>query len=176
MSISQKDSVVNEVKAVLGSNFNSSTPAREQLSDDQLKIIKDNIVSGIISGSIDYKKETTDEKEVARYVAGMVSNHLRKAKDLNGGSSYAPQSTGRGSRDPQISELQKLAKTYKEGTEEFNQIMAAIASRKSELENERESTAKGRKKAKDLNSINMDVLPEGLKNLASSLVSEVNAE
>lgn len=176
MSISQKDSVVNEVKSVLGTNFNSSLPARDQLTDDQLKIVKANIVSGIVAGSVDFKKETTDEKEIARYVSGMVSNHLRKSKDLNGGNAYAPQSTGRGSRDPQISELNKLAKTYTEGTEEFDQIMSAIESRKVELNAERTSAAKERKKVKELSSINMDVLPEGLKDLATNLVSEANAQ
>lgn len=174
--MSQKDAVVSEVKAILGSSFDPSQPAREQLSDEQLKTIKSNIVSNILNGSVDFKKETTDEKEIARYVSGMVSNHLRKSKDLNGGNSYSPQSTGRGSRDPQISELNKLLKTYTEGTEEFNQIVTAIESRKTELASERAAAAKERKKAKELSSINMDVLPEGLKGLASNLVGEVNAQ
>ena len=176
MSISQKESVVNEVKSILGSNFNPSMPAREQLSDDQLKTVKSNIVAGIVSGSVEFKKETTDEKEIARYVSGMVSNHLRKAKELNGGNTYSPQSTGRGSRDPQISELNKLLKTYTEGTDEYGQIVTAIEARKSELAAERAVAAKERKKAKEISSINMDVLPEGLKNLANDLVSEVNAQ
>lgn len=174
-TISQKESVVNQVKSILGSSFDPSIPAREQLDEDQLKTVKANIVSGILAGSVDFKKETTDEKEISRYVSGMVSNHLRKAKELNGGNTYAPQSTGRGSRDPQISELNKLIKTYTEGTEEYNQIVTAIEARKAELAVERNSAAKERKKAKELSSINMDVLPEGLKDLAQNLVSEANA-
>lgn len=175
-TISQKDSVVNEVKSILGSSFDASTPAREQLSNDQLKTVKSNIVAGIIAGSVDFKKETTDEKEISRYVSGMVSNHLRKAKELNGGTPYNPQSTGRGSRDPQISELNKLLKTYNEGTEEFNQIVTAIESRKSELAAERASAAKQKKKAKELNSLDMNALPENLKGLANDLVSEVSTQ
>lgn len=175
MSISQKDSVVNEVKAILGSSFDPSSPARDQLTDDQLKTIKSNIVSGIIAGSVDFKKETTDEKEISRYVSGMVSNHLRKAKELNGNQTYSPQSTGRGSRDPQISELNKLLKTYNEGSEEYNQIVTAIESRKAELNAERSAAAKERKKQKELNSIDMDSLPDNLKDLANDIVNEVNA-
>lgn len=175
-TITQKQSVVDEVKSILGSAFDASQPARDQLNDDQLKTLKANIVAGIIAGTVDFKKETTDEKEIGRYVSGMVSNHLRKAKELNGGQAYAPQSTGRGSRDPQISELNKLLKTYTEGTEEFNQIVTAINSRKAELVSERAFAAKERKKSKELSSINMDVLPEGLKDLANTLVSEVNAQ
>jgi len=176
MSISQKDAVVNEVKSILGSSFDPSTPARDQLNDDHLQIIKSNVVSGIINGSVEFKKETSDEKEIARYVSGMVSNHLRKAKELNGGTQYTAQSSGRGSRDPQISELNKLLKTYSEGTDEFNQIVSAIESRKAEFTAERTEQNKSKKKAKELSSIDMDVLPEGLKELAHNLVSQANAQ
>lgn len=174
MSISQKESVVKEVKSILGSSFDASTPAREQLSDDQLKTVKANIVAGIIAGEVDFKKDTTDEKEITRYVSGMVSNHLRKAKELNGGQTYSPQSTGRGSRDPQISELNKLLKTYTEGSEEYNQIVTAIESRKAELAAERSAAAKERKKQKELKSIDMESLPDNLKDLANDIVKEVN--
>ena len=60
MSISQKQSVVNEVKSVLGSSFDPNTPARDQLTDDQLKTVKANVVAGIVAGSVEFKKETTD--------------------------------------------------------------------------------------------------------------------
>lgn len=175
-TVSQKQAVVDEVKSVLGSSFDPSTPARDQLTDEQLKTIKSNIVSGIIGGSIEFKKETSDEKEIARYVSGMVSNHLRKAKELNGGSVYNPQSTGRGSRDPQISELNKLLKTYSEGSEEFTQIVEAINARKEELASVRSEQMKAKKKQKELNSIDFDALPEGLQHLAENLVGEINAQ
>jgi hypothetical protein len=174
--ISQKTAVVNEVKSILGSSYDSSMPARDQLTDEQLKTIKFNIVQGIISGTVDFKKDTSDEKAIARYVSGMVSNHLRKAKELNGNQKYTPESTGRGSRDPQISELNKLLKTYTEGTPEFNQIVEAINARKSELASERAEALKAKKKEKELSSIDMDALPEGLKHLANDLVSEINAQ
>ena len=174
--ISQKDSVVNEVKAILGSNFDPNTPAREQLTDDNLKTIKSNVVAGIISGTVEFKKSTSDEKEIARYVSGMVSNHLRKAKELNGGVKYNPQSTGRGSRDPQISELNKLLKTYSEDAPEYTQIQEAINERKAVLAAERAAKAAENKKQKNLSSIDINALPEELKNLANDLVSETNAQ
>ena len=102
----------------------------------------------------------------------MVSNHLRKSKDLNGGQKYTPESTGRGSRDPQISELNKLLKTYTEGTPEFNQIVEAINARKSKLAAERTEALKAKKQQKELSSIDMDALPEELKHLANDLVSK----
>lgn len=174
MSISQKDSVVNEVKAVLGSSYDTNKPAKEQLSDDQMKTVKANVVKGIIDGDVAFKKDTSDEKEIARYVSGMVSNHMRKAKELNGGNTYSPQTSGKGSRDPQVAELSKLLKTYTEGTDEYNQILSAIESRKEEIAAEKAAAAKEKKKQKELSSINMDSLPENLQDLASNLVDQVN--
>jgi hypothetical protein len=175
-TVSQKQAVVNEVSSILGSSFDPNTPAREQLTDSQLKTIKANIVSGIINGSIDFKKDTSNESEIARYVSGMVSNHLRKAKELNGGSKYEPQSTGRGSRDPQISELNKLLNTYDKGTSEYSQIVEAIEARKAVLAEQKAEAAKAKKKEKELQSINFDALPADLQNLANDLVSETNAQ
>lgn len=170
MSISQKEAVLNEVKSILGSNFDPSLPAKDQLTASQISTLKDNVVAGIIAGAVSFNKDTTDEKEIGRYVSGMVSNHFRKAKELNGGDSYAPQSTGRGSRDSQISELNKLLKTFEEGSDEFNQVAEAIAARKAELSVEKSEQSKEKKKQKELSSINTDVLPEGLRELAHSLV------
>jgi hypothetical protein len=174
-TISQKQSVVNAVSKVLGASFDATIPARDQLSDAQLADVKSFVVAAILSGSVEYSKDFSDDKEVAKYVSGMVSNHLRKAKELNGGSVYVPQSTGRGSRDETISELNKLLKTYAEGTEEYNQILDAISTRKSELSAEKAIISKEKKKAKELSSINMEALPESLKNLANSIVSSTNA-
>ncbi|CAB4125367.1 hypothetical protein UFOVP53_120 [uncultured Caudovirales phage] len=172
--VSQKDSVVNEVKAILGSNFSSSVSVRDQLTDDQLDIIKNNVFQGIINGSISYTKELSDEKEVFKYASGMVSNYLRKAKELNGGVTYVPSATTSGSRDAQLSELNKLLKSYTEGSDEFNQISEAVEARKAAITLEKTSTIKEKKKSKEFESINMDALPEGLKNLASSLVNQIS--
>jgi hypothetical protein len=175
MTISQKQSVVNAVSRTLGASFDVSIPARDQLSDAQLTSVKTFVYDAILSGSVEYSKDISDTKEVSKYVSGMVSNHLRKAKELNGGSAYIPQSTGRGSRDATISELNKLLKTYAEGTEEYNQILDAVSTRKNEMFAEKAIISKEKKKAKELSSINMDALPESLKNLANSIVSPTNA-
>ena len=170
-TISQKAAVLNEVKSILGSNFDSTKPAKIQLTAEQIKTIKSNVVDGIINGSVVFGKDTTDSKEIARYVSGMVSNHFRKSKELNGGEQYNPQSTGKGSRDSQVSELNKLLKTFDEGSDEYKQITEAIAARKNQLVAEKVEQMKEKKIKKELSSINTDVLPEGLKSLANSLVS-----
>lgn len=170
--ISQKEAVVNEVKAILGSSFDPSRPAKDQLSKDQIDTIKANVVNNIVSGNVSFTKDSSDLKEVEKYVGGMISNHFRKAKELNGGSSYSPQSTGRGSRDSQISELNKLLKTFDEGSDEYDQVIAAISARKSELALEKNEQAKTKRKQKELASIDVSVLPDNLKGLANDLVSE----
>jgi len=170
-TISQKTAVVNEVVAILGSNFDPTAPAKDQLTAEQFSTIRANVVDGIMSGSISYNKDISDNKEVARYVSGMISNHFRKAKELNGGASYAPQSSGRGTRDPQLSELSKLLGTYTEGSDEYNQIVSAISSRKSELAAEKNAASISKKQQKELASLNTDVLPDSVKNLAENLVS-----
>jgi hypothetical protein len=43
---------------------------------------------------VEYKKPTADATVVRRYVNGMVDNHLRKAKELNGGTKYTIQNPG----------------------------------------------------------------------------------
>jgi len=169
--ISQKTAVVNEVTAILGSSFDSSLPVKDQLTPEQFSTIKSNVVAGIVDGSISFNKDTSDEKEVMRYVSGMISNHFRKAKELNGGASYAPQSTGRGSRDSQLSELSKLLGTYDDGSAEFNQIVSAINSRKLELSADKTAASAEKKRQKELASINTDALPDSVKNLAENLVS-----
>ena len=57
---SQKTAVVNEVHKILGSSFDPSTPARDQLTAEQLKTLKSNIVAVIMSVTVDYTKDITD--------------------------------------------------------------------------------------------------------------------
>lgn len=173
-TISQKAAVVNEVTAILGSTQDSTLPVKDQLTAEQISTIKANVVSNIIDGSVSYNKDLDDDKEIARYVSGMVSNHFRKAKELNGGETYSPQSTGRGSKDTQLSELSKLLGTYTEGTEEFEQIVLAIDSRKSELAVAKGLVVAEKKRKKELASLNTEALPDSVKELANSLVNGIS--
>ena len=104
----------------------------------------------------------------------MVSNYLRKVKELNGGVAYTPSFIASNSRDPQLSELNKLSKSYAEGSDEFNQIQEAILARKAELELQKNTATKDKNKLKEINPINMNALPDSLKNLAMSLVDQIS--
>ncbi len=89
--LKQKDAVVQAVKTVLGSRFTESAAAKSLLSDDDLETVRKSVLDGILAGSVEFGKETSDQKAVQRYVNGMVDNHLRKAKELNGGTKYVPE-------------------------------------------------------------------------------------
>jgi hypothetical protein len=91
--ISQKDAVINAVASILGDRFEPGINARELLSAEEITSVKNTVSNGILNGSVSFSKDVSDEKAVRRYVAGLVDNHLRKAKELNGGVKYAATTT-----------------------------------------------------------------------------------
>jgi hypothetical protein len=91
--IGQKDAVINAVASILGDRYEAGINARELLSADEVTAVKNTVANGILSGSVSYSKDISDEKAVRRYVAGLVDNHLRKAKELNGGMKYSAVTT-----------------------------------------------------------------------------------
>lgn len=83
--IGQKEAVVNFVKEALGDDFGKAA-ALNALSPQQLRDVKARIASGIMGGTISYGKNPADVKEVTSYASSMTMNHLKKARELNGGS------------------------------------------------------------------------------------------
>ena len=88
MAQGQKDAVVAEVKNQLPSFTPHKDNAILLLSSKQLDLIKTNIYNGIVNGLIEYSKSVTNTTEVRAYARSMVMNHLKKAKELNGGCTY----------------------------------------------------------------------------------------
>jgi predicted transcriptional regulator len=173
-TISQKQAVINEVQAILGSSFDPSLPVKDQLTKDQISTIKENVAQGISNGTVAFSKSNTPYADIKKYVSGMVSNHFRKAPELNGNNKYSPTSTGRGSRDPQIVALNKLLGTLTEGSEDYHQVLSEIASRKTVVTAEKAELAKTARAQKELANIDVDALPEGFKDLANDLVNPIN--
>lgn len=90
----QKQAVVNLVILYLP-NFNKFMDrAILLLTNDQLEAIKNNIHHAIVTGTIEYSKDRTNIAEVKSYARSMVMNHLKKAKELNGGHAYKSVSVG----------------------------------------------------------------------------------
>ncbi len=156
MSIKQKDAVVNAVTSVLG-----SLPAGAVVLDkDQKAHVREIVAAGILSGEVAYSKPL-DEAEVKKYVVGLVDNHLRKAKELNGNKAYAPAKEGT-KRDPQLRELEKLLKSgqFAEGTAECQQVKTAIDNRKQELK-----AAQSSKKVPKVEDIDLTTLPQEVQDI-----------
>ena len=162
--ITQKTAVVNAVKQILGSSYDPTRSVSELLTSDQKKTVVDQVTQGIIDGDVAYNKDTGNANAVRTYVSGMVSNHIRKAKELNGGTTYSAQAKGRGSRDPKLSALRKLLDTYTPGSTEHQEIQEAITERRAELR----ASLPQRTESKKLN-VDISDLPEDLQELANSL-------
>lgn len=171
--IGQKQAVIDAVSSVLGNTFNlGETVVRDSITSEQLDEVREIVFNGIAHGTVSYGKDISDTKAVRRYVNGMIDNHFRKATELNGGNKYvAPASSARGARDGQLSTLKKLLKTFEEGTEQHNQVLAAIESRTAFLATERASAKAVRARASKASEIDMSVLPPELQDLINSSIS-----
>ena len=166
MSTNQKQAVVNAVTEVLGSDFVvGETLVKDVITADQKATVKASIVEGILDGSIGYSKDNTDAAAVSKYVSGLINNHFRKARELNGGSVYRPTNTGP-VRDSQLRELNKLLNSgqFEIDSEQYSSIQSSISTRTAEL-----TAAKSAKSAASAKSkIDMSVLPSHITDLIDS--------
>ena len=171
-AIGQKQAVVNAVSTVLGSNFVSGeTVVKSVITTDELTQVRTIIFNGIQNGTVAYNGDATDEKALSRYVNGMIQNHFRKAKELNGSNKYIPANPGTGRRDEQLSSLKKLLKTYQEGSDEYNKVLEAISSREAELAEQRKNASEAKKQQKIIDSIDTSVLPPELSSVVENVTS-----
>lgn len=87
--VKQKDAVIAEVMNLLPNFVKNQDNALKLLSESQLELIKENIKLGILNSTIEYSKDISNTSEVKTYARSMVMNHLKKAKELNGGQTYS---------------------------------------------------------------------------------------
>ena len=165
----QKEAVVEAVKEVLGSSFDTSLSAKDQLNTDQVGEVRRKVFEGIMNGDVALAKSGMAEKDIKRYVSGMVSNHFRKAKELNGGATYKPSTSRPGSRDPKIAEMTKLQSKYDEGSDQFNEVQTAIDCRFEDLKQIKADAAKEKKLKSQISHIDQSILPPDLQELAAGL-------
>lgn len=88
MAKGQKEAVIEEVLLQLPNFTKYTDNAILLLTHTQLETIKINIANRIFSGDVEYGKDTSNVQEVKSYSRSMVMNHLKKAKELNGGHKY----------------------------------------------------------------------------------------
>lgn len=108
--LGQKEAVVAEVLKQLPTFQKQIDNALLKLSSIQLEAIKAAIGQDILLGNIEYSKSLTNHAEVRSYARSMVMNHLKKAKELNGGHSYVSNPSGNSNASPRTTRVkEKLA-------------------------------------------------------------------
>lgn len=161
----QVTAVVDEVKIILGASYDVSVPAKSIMSKGDVSSVQDAIFNGLATGLIECKLDITDVKALKTYANGLVTNHLRKCKLLNGNASYKASGAGP-KRDERLRELNKVLSSgnYVEGSEQYIAIEEAIITRKSELSAARTAKTSVTKAA----DIDVSVLPPGLQDLVNN--------
>lgn len=158
--ISQNQAVFLACVTVLGETFGGEIAAKP--NTDERKKIVEIVTNGIIEGSVFMKDESrakfnTTEK-MRGYVVGMVSNHLRKDERLNGGVEHEIKNPGsRAGQGDEVLKNYKALLTTLTDPEQKKLVQAAIDERAKEL---------AAAKAKTV-TINVDLLPESLRHLAT---------
>lgn len=153
----QNDAVFQAVCQVLGADgFDGAV----ELGENERKEVVTIVTAGILSGHVDFSAEARSkydtESKVRTYVVGMVSNHLRKDKRMNGGVKYETRNPGSraGSGDDTLRALKALRSTLTSDSD-IAQIDEAINARMQELQ---------AAKAKKI-EINVEALPAEFRHL-----------
>ena len=153
----QNDAVFAAVCVILGQ---SSFSEAVSLDSNQRKEVVDIVAKGIFNKEVDFSaeawtKHNTFEK-IRSYTVGMVSNHLRKDKRLNGGEKYEIKNPG--SRASQGDAMLKNLKALKASLKDPDQVKVVdehIAAREAEIKAEKAKTV----------TIDIDKIPEELRHL-----------
>lgn len=153
MTTSQINAVFQAVCSVLNrESFDSVVELSKEERSNVVNIVTEGILSNKVDFSTDAKAKYDTDEKVKGYVTGMVSNHLRRDKRLNGGIQDAPKTSR--PKDEQL----KALKALRDGItnpEQLAQVDQAIAERMAELQQAKTPVIK----------INIDALPENLKHL-----------
>ena len=158
----QTEAVVTAVTEVLGDRFTAKeTNVAAVITKEEKQIVRESVVTGITNGDITYNKDIGDTATVTRYVNGMVDNHIRKNKALNGDTIYKPMRTGT-KRDLQLKNLTRLLNSgkYEQNSQEYGLIVTHIELRTKELE-----AVKASKKSNTVSQIDTSVLPQHLADM-----------
>lgn len=160
MSQSQSESTINCILNLCTEQGYDHAPHetiyKDILTKDDVTHVVNFVTAGMISGDItmtdkSHTKFDDDPKALRRYAVGLVNDRLRKAKALNGNSTYQYKNPGKltSSRDPELKALLQAIEVVPEDQKELVQV--EIDRRRLELN-----------KPKTV-EINYDDLPEALR-------------
>jgi hypothetical protein len=153
----QNDAVFQAVCSVLDAkSFDSAVELTKEQRDSVVNIVTQGIVGGQVDFSDEAKAKYDTEAKIKSYTGGMVSNHLRKDKRLNGNTKYEIKNPGSraGSGDPALKALKALRSTITD-PENLAAVDEAIANRTAEVQASKQKTV----------VIDPEALPEHLRHL-----------
>ena len=107
--LGQKEAVIAEVLIQVPNFVKHQDNAILVLSASQLENVKANVMNGILNGLIEYSKDIHNHAEVRSYARSMVMNHIKKAKELNGGHGYIRNTTSDSSTPRTVRVKEKIA-------------------------------------------------------------------
>jgi hypothetical protein len=118
--------------------LNGVTPIKDVLTDADKKVAQSTLFAMFRGNQVemtaDAKKKYADDKELKKYVGGLVSNWVNKAPEFNCGNKHEFKNPGsrKGQGDSQIKEMKKLlGKTTSEADRKM--IESHIAKRQEEI-------------------------------------------
>jgi hypothetical protein len=153
----QNDAVFGAVCAVLGNDkFEQAVELTKEQRDTVVSIVVDGIVNGTVDFSAEAKAKYDTPAKVKSYTTGMVSNHLRKDKRLNGNIKYEIQKPGSraGQGDDQLKAMRALRSKLSD-PEQIALVDAEIAARTEAIRAAKVKTVE----------INISSIPEHLRHL-----------
>lgn len=153
----QNDAVFSAVCEVLGqSSFSQAVSLSKEQRGQIIEIVTDGILNGRVDFSSEAQAKYNSPDKVRGYTSGMVNNHLRKDKRLNGGAKYEAKNPGSraGQGDAQLKAMKALRSQLTD-SDSVAEIETAIENRIAEL------------KAAKVKTIAFDAsaLPEHLRHL-----------
>ena len=137
-SISQADAVFQATSEVVG-EFDARTPIVEQINDGQFDSIVARVCTMFTDGVTAFKPTPANEEKLRNpaklksYVSGLVNNHHRKDRRLNGGTAYVPKNPGSRATNPELRELKKLLPSLEGDATKFEAVQARIEEIQAEI-------------------------------------------
>lgn len=129
------------------------------LSKDDVNVVVEMTFAGLQNGTISMTEASQakfqdDEKALRRYVVGLVNDRLRKAKAINGNTTYEYKEPGKNkfNKDVQLKALYQILELHK-GTDNEAEIQEAIDARTAEITKDKPKQV----------VINYDALPDDLR-------------
>lgn len=149
MSVTQSEAVISCVLNLCTEKKIKHEPFvtiyRDVLTDGDKSLVADFITQGLVKGEITMTEKSKikfkdDVKALRRYVVGLVNDRLRKAKKLNGNTTYQHQEPGKlkNARDPELKALMQTLEIVP--AEHKADVQVEIDRRKKELDAAKKTT------------------------------------